>query len=130
LTLLAVLVAFAVLLLFVGVVLLVAVVVLYLVMRRSEGAEGAVAVPSAPRPQPPPAKTPPPAPPVPAALAGNQGSAGLDSNLAGSFPVGEEDAEVAKTEVFSRGSLNLDWEDDDVVEGATEIFRSDEFELE
>ena len=128
-TLLAVLVAFAILLLVVGIVLLVGVAVLFFVLRRSEPADAQEMQPptDSPRaPFPDAAAAPPPAPPVPAGLAGN-----MPSNAGGiGYAFNQEEEEVAKTEVFTRGSLNLDWGEDDPEENATEIFRADEYQLE
>ncbi len=140
-TLLAVLVAFALLLLFVGVLLLVAVVVLYFVLSRGDAEPAPAQAPVLPAESPrapfPDASREPAAPPVPPALAHNtSGSLGgnLGADLAGGggapSPFAPEDEEVAKTEVFTRGSLNLDWDDEEAVEGATEIFRSDDFQLD
>lgn len=124
-TILTVLVICALMLLAGGVLLGLAVVALWLFLRLG-GSEDEVeapvaaapvrpvaASPAAPGPGPTPLQpmAPPPrsAPTKPAAPVG--------------FDAAEDDG--GKTEVFSRGSLGLDWDDEEGGDGATEIFRAD-----
>lgn len=69
------------------------------------------AAPVLPPSAPPPVPVSPPAPAAPAAAFEDE-----------FVSLQEEDG---KTEVFSRGNLNIDWDDDDEEGEATEIFRPD-----
>lgn len=112
---LLVLVLCALMLLFFGVLLLVGVGVLAFALGRG-GDEEMTPLPAPVRA----AKTPPPAPP-PFALGGG---APLDpSPVIAKRP---EEVDGMKTEVFTRGSLSLDWDEEDEEENATEIFRAGE----
>lgn len=73
----------------------------------------------APAPAPPP--TPPPTPPPPAKPA-------MDEKPPETMQEDEwmsPESEDGKTEVFSRGSFSMDWDDEDSEGEATEIFRPD-----
>lgn len=119
--LLFVLIACAILLLLGGCFMLLAVAV-FLVLRRSPApalppADAAHIQARLPTPAPAPARQSPPAPrapPPPPAFA--------NSSLGQA--VGDVEDEGAKTEVFTRGNLPIDWDDDEEGE-ATEIFRAD-----
>lgn len=118
-TILTVLVLCAALLLMGGVLLILAVVVLWFALGSgveeyeevpalvpSPPVERAPRAPAAPGPSPLQPMAPPPVP--------ERAAVGLDI---------EDDG--GKTEVFTRGSLNLDWDDEHVEGEATEIFRAD-----
>lgn len=122
--LLFVLIACATLLLLGGCFMLVAVAVLIMLRRSSPSetgppprADAAHIQARLPTPAPAPARRAPAAPPPPPAVP-SLGSEAIGQDFA------QVEDEGAKTEVFQRGSLPIDWDDDDEGE-ATEIFRAD-----
>jgi predicted lipid-binding transport protein (Tim44 family) len=134
-TLVASIVLFLLLLLVaVGVVLLLVGAAVVMMRSRSAPAAPPAPVPDRrPRAAPPPSAPPPatpaarPAPSASPSTAGSGGPPALGSGLLGFFddePSTQRTGEVegAKTELFQRGKMAIDWDDDEDEGEATEIF--------